>query len=60
MTSRRRPQPATKPALTSPNRAVPECPLGCGYTGWPDGESSPYLACDGDPAGHQRQQRRSA
>ena len=50
----RRPPASIKPALTSPARAVPECPLRCGYAGWPTAESSPYIACGGDPARHQR------
>ena len=31
----------------------PEC-MACGFTGCPCQESSPYIACGGDPAKHQR------
>lgn len=44
----------TDPNITPPLVRVPECPRGCGFTGWPDGNSSPYLGCGGDPARHQR------
>lgn len=44
---------ATKPALSAPNGRTPECPR-CGFVGWPGPDSSPHIACGGDPARHQR------
>lgn len=46
-------QRQTKPAM-GPTRTVPTCPAGCGFTGEANAEQSPYIACGGDPARHQR------
>ncbi len=32
----------------------PACPAGCGFIGEPNDRQSPWIACYGDPARHQR------
>jgi len=49
-TSPRRPPGAVVPALKN---WPPRCVV-CAWQGAPDADQSPYLACGGDPARHQR------
>lgn len=62
MTGRRRAQPSVRPVLSVlPRTWPPGCVLrqcdpdaGCDFVGAPDDRQSPYLACGGNPARHQR------
>jgi hypothetical protein len=47
------PQQRPRPKAPTAADAVPSCPH-CGFTGHPDGSSSPYIWCGGDEARHTR------
>ena len=47
-------QPPPESASRGPMRlGQPEC-AACGFAGWPTAEATPYKACGGDQARHQR------
>lgn len=53
MTARRAPI-VTKPVFAPARSWPPTCPA-CGWTGEPNAEQTPYVACGGKKARHQRQ-----